>query len=103
MIQSLPIRDRDEAVVLGSKLLERGYIKHVENKGFKDDGGFYFFQSKESISEKAQNREFQSPEVTPDDFEILQTVGKGGFAMVCIFIKNKISIKVLINFINKGM
>lgn len=85
MIQNLPIRDREEAVLLGMKLLDRGYFKHIEGKGqFKDDkGSFYEFQTKDNVVEKVEGREFTSPEVSVDDFEIIKTVGKGGFAMVC--------------------
>lgn len=84
MIQNLPIRDREEAVLLGMKLLDRGYFKHIEGKGqFKDDkGSFYEFQTKDNVVEKVEGREFTSPEVSVDDFEIIKTVGKGGFAMV---------------------
>jgi hypothetical protein len=46
MLQHLPIRDREEGVSIGNKLLERGYIYHAsgEKKQFKDDGTIFIFE-----------------------------------------------------------
>ncbi len=45
MIQHLPIRDREDAVQLGNKLLENGYIQNLSepNKPFKDGEVFFSF------------------------------------------------------------
>jgi hypothetical protein len=48
MLTQLPIRDREEAVKLGNKLLERKFIRHVSDpsKPFKDAEQFYYFTVK---------------------------------------------------------
>jgi len=46
MLQNLPIRDRDDGVALGQRLLNSNYIKHVSDnkKGFKDGEFYYYFE-----------------------------------------------------------
>lgn len=46
MILHLPIRDREEATQVGTKLMQRGYIQSLmEEKTFKDsETSFYVFQ-----------------------------------------------------------
>jgi len=84
MLQTLPIRDREEAVNLGNKLLEKGYIKSVDSKGFKDNDSLFIFTKHISgfKIENENNNIKEEKNVSLDDFDILQTVGKGGFAMV---------------------
>ncbi|KAL6051712.1 putative Proliferation-associated serine/threonine protein kinase [Balamuthia mandrillaris] len=46
LMTNLPLRSREEAIVIGQKLQNRGYIVHVVNpkKEFKDDYLFYSFK-----------------------------------------------------------
>jgi hypothetical protein len=50
MLQNLPIRDREEAVALGNKLLQKGYIKAVDGKVFKDGDSFFHFDVRTTTS-----------------------------------------------------
>jgi len=92
MLRNLPIRDREEAVAMGNKLLTSGYIKPMTGdpkKGFKDGEFFYAFEDVESVKVDLDNNDAENDSktgftetVTVDDFEILQTIGKGGFGKV---------------------
>lgn len=96
MLSNLPIRDRDEAVALGQRLLTSKYIKHVSDakKAFKDGEHLYVFEdldkveamAKETMSTSdeaaADKSDIYSTGVSLDDFELLVTIGKGGFGKV---------------------
>jgi len=96
MLQHLPIRDRDDAVALGQRLLTSNYIKHVSDskKGFKDGEVYYYFEDIEKVEQMANQLELASSSnsssgdflpnsgVTLEDFEVIKTIGKGGFGKV---------------------
>jgi len=88
MLQHLPIRDRDEAVQLGNKLLQNGYIQNLSetNKPFKDGEVFFAFLSEPILqhedSPETSQDEGDFPRATTNDFEIVQVVGRGGFGKV---------------------
>eukprot|EP00027_Filamoeba_sp_ATCC50430_P017565 CAMPEP_0168566486 /NCGR_PEP_ID=MMETSP0413-20121227/14443_1 /TAXON_ID=136452 /ORGANISM="Filamoeba nolandi, Strain NC-AS-23-1" /LENGTH=426 /DNA_ID=CAMNT_0008598505 /DNA_START=272 /DNA_END=1550 /DNA_ORIENTATION=+ len=87
MIHNLPLRDREEAIQLGTKLLEQGYIICCTETGkttFKDTDKLYTFNdvTAESITASMKETSLDEPSVTLEDFEMLQTIGRGGFGKV---------------------
>ena len=59
--------------------MEKGHFKSFDNKPFKDGDTYYYFQDVSSPSASSADQEQAVPSVTLTDFELLQTVGKGGF------------------------
>eukprot|EP01118_Nematostelium_gracile_P000842 TRINITY_DN1083_c0_g1_i3.p1 TRINITY_DN1083_c0_g1~~TRINITY_DN1083_c0_g1_i3.p1 ORF type:complete len:447 (-),score=163.82 TRINITY_DN1083_c0_g1_i3:60-1400(-) len=96
MLQNLPIRDREEAVELANKLLDGKYISNVSEPGkpFKDNDGFFVFEATRGseVNPEGQEQEGVSS-ASPDDFDVLQVVGKGGFGKV-LRVKHKATNKI---------
>jgi serum/glucocorticoid-regulated kinase 2 len=90
-LQNLPIRDREEAQGLGNKLMEKGYFKSFDNKPFKDGDNFYFFSGSTTATATANDQESALPTVSLADFDLLQTVGKGGFGSKMSYFKIKLT------------
>lgn len=93
MLRNLPIRDRDDAITLGQRLLASNYIHHVSNdkKGFKDGVDiYYYFENDTSKIEKlgkelerTDSAEFvEKSSASKEDFENVCLIGKGGFGKV---------------------
>jgi len=98
MLRHLPIRDRDDAISLGQRLLQSNYIKHVSDnkKGFRDSQDqFYIFEDFATVealavdleSSQDDNNITSSAGISLDDFELQTTIGKGGFGMVMKVLK----------------
>jgi len=90
MLQNLPIRDRDDAVELGNRLVTAKYIKNLIEPGkpFKDNDSFWAFE--DMGSERGSVKE--APDQTQDtvaeaDFTILKVIGQGGFGRVLLVSK----------------
>jgi len=93
MLRNLPIRDRDDAVTLGQRLLSSNYIHHIndDKKGFKDGEVYYYFEDLEKVEKMAlelENSTTSSSEyvekssASKEDFETVCLIGKGGFGKV---------------------
>eukprot|EP01114_Cavostelium_apophysatum_P001127 TRINITY_DN10968_c0_g1_i1.p1 TRINITY_DN10968_c0_g1~~TRINITY_DN10968_c0_g1_i1.p1 ORF type:complete len:531 (-),score=159.02 TRINITY_DN10968_c0_g1_i1:65-1657(-) len=93
MLRNLPIRDRDDGLSLGQRLLTSGYIRHVSDnkKGFRDGEQYYVFEGMEKVEQAAlasenitSSGEYESNNsgASLEDFEIVATIGKGGFGKV---------------------
>jgi len=86
MLVNLPIRDREEAVQLGNKLLAAGYVKHAvdANKIFKDGDHYYYFEEGEKVQQSTPEEpaDVTAREVGLQDFETIQVIGRGGFGSV---------------------
>ena len=85
ILRNLPIRDREESLQICAKLMNLGFIKSFDNKQFKDgDSNYYYFDTIENIKLKEQNEKEKVVEenVTLEEFEIIKTIGKGGFGKV---------------------
>merc|ERR1712137_606817 len=93
MLQRLALRSRQEAVDLGRKLVDSGYIQHVkEPQAFEDKKTWFRFtryaelkMSSDSIHEEVV--ETEEPICTPADFEQIETIGEGGYGKVKLVTK----------------
>lgn len=92
MLRNLPVRDRDDGLSLGQRLLGSGYIRHVSDnkKGFRDGEQYYVFEDAAKVEQHAIDSEntpseedsSQNSGASLEDYEVLQTIGKGGFGKV---------------------
>merc|ERR1712137_1343351 len=93
MLQRLALRSRQEAVDLGRKLVDSGYIQHVkEPQAFEDKKTWFRFtryaelkMSSDSIHEEVV--ETEEPICTPADFEQIETIGERGYGKVKLVTK----------------
>eukprot|EP01095_Lingulamoeba_sp_RSL-Kostka_P000278 TRINITY_DN1043_c2_g1_i1.p1 TRINITY_DN1043_c2_g1~~TRINITY_DN1043_c2_g1_i1.p1 ORF type:complete len:576 (+),score=173.27 TRINITY_DN1043_c2_g1_i1:60-1787(+) len=109
MIQNISVRNRDEAEVMGNKLVDKGFIEHVcDPQGFKDSYLFFRFSRLSHSVYKKMNKKASSnntnnnnnddnnnddniecldgnfDEVTADDFEQISLLGEGGYGKVIL-------------------
>ncbi len=85
LLSNLPIRDREEAAQLATRLLDLGYFKSIkdEKKAFRDsESALYAFVPLDQVPKLADPDPDIPSEVGPDDFETIHAIGKGGFAKV---------------------
>eukprot|EP01119_Soliformovum_irregulare_P005485 TRINITY_DN1723_c0_g1_i2.p1 TRINITY_DN1723_c0_g1~~TRINITY_DN1723_c0_g1_i2.p1 ORF type:complete len:442 (-),score=129.97 TRINITY_DN1723_c0_g1_i2:37-1362(-) len=90
MLQNLPIRDRDDAVELGNRLVTAKYIKNLTEPGkaFKDNDAFWAFEDMGSERGSVKEAPDQTQDtVTEADFTILKVIGQGGFGRVLLVAK----------------
>jgi len=82
MLLNLPIRNREEGKQFGNKLIKSGYIMSYQTKAEIEDSktAFYNFtqiEVKQSLSDSNES-------VGCDDFEIINTLGQGGYGKVSL-------------------
>eukprot|EP01114_Cavostelium_apophysatum_P013099 TRINITY_DN3099_c0_g1_i1.p1 TRINITY_DN3099_c0_g1~~TRINITY_DN3099_c0_g1_i1.p1 ORF type:complete len:666 (+),score=145.51 TRINITY_DN3099_c0_g1_i1:24-2021(+) len=86
MISRLPVRTREEAAIFGQKLLDSHFIEAAGSEGnqFKDDGKLFYRFSHMSMTPESRFTSGEEAEVkvTMDDFDILNTLGSGGYGKV---------------------
>jgi serine/threonine protein kinase len=90
MMTNLPLRSRKEAVQLGNRLLQEGYLEHVVDKGkkFKDQYLFYQFTDLSNAPALASSAE-EEKAMGLQDFELLKVLGVGAFGKVILVRRRK--------------
>lgn len=78
-LSNLPVHSRLEAVTLGNKLMDEYYVQNITNSNpFKDDRTYYRF-----TNSKGSFISYDEPaKISVDDFDLLSTLGEGGFGKV---------------------
>eukprot|EP00012_Vannella_robusta_P003908 CAMPEP_0206184374 /NCGR_PEP_ID=MMETSP0166-20121206/1182_1 /ASSEMBLY_ACC=CAM_ASM_000260 /TAXON_ID=95228 /ORGANISM="Vannella robusta, Strain DIVA3 518/3/11/1/6" /LENGTH=516 /DNA_ID=CAMNT_0053599381 /DNA_START=1 /DNA_END=1551 /DNA_ORIENTATION=+ len=88
LLKNLALRTRQEAVDLGNKLVNAGFVQHVrEPSPFKDQKAWFRFTKYVRMESVAQDAEQVQPSYTPKDFEEVRLLGEGGYGKVKLVVK----------------